>query len=681
VTCWPPCSAWCVCVNDQCQPASVVTNAVRIRTLDGRYLQALNGGGGFLAPVVSNAPGTWETFLFEPPTVWPLTSGAQIALRHVTGTWAPESGPSPLFGPVLVRVDHGVRSLPRKSKKDPQLVTYQIGGASESVLVNAGFDAGYPAYPGRNKDSTEWIFTLTKIVGSTPAPGGTPIVSGDQVTFSFSSLNPVEPVRAWRVRDDVSPARIDGDAVPGGAVAPSVFVVEFNEVRPGLGWRPGAAPCQSCAGVTAHVTRRADGRGIAGAQVLALPPREPFSGTTPAAPAGGMPGGQVALSAFIDGADRFCIPAGEIRVQATADRYQTSTVTAQVPAQGQIVVPIPMDCTPVSGKVIDQVGSAVAGAFVFLRAQNGMPLRDESGNPYSVKTDLNGKFSFACVPHGFVKVTTAADPSASQSKTIGPEGWTDVVLIVQATAGSLKVVVVDQATGQPIPGAQVIVTTPDGVDHVGTTNANGEVTFPGLRPAGMGSIIVTATGYQPAFPPVDIPVTGSRTVTVPLVPDVAVQFPTAFVIQLDWGLTPRDLDLHCSGPDQAGGRFHCYFDAALLTVAYVALDADDITGTGPERITISQVAGAFVPGDYHVWVHQFANAPPPGLDVSGASVTLLSLDGMSLPTQLGRWDVVNTPGPPNRIWSVIQFTINAQGTVTATNLVNAYQAGTDTTVL
>lgn len=671
MSCWPPCSsAWCECLDDQCQPSPTTINAVRIKTTDGRYLQAYNGGGGtYLAPVATNTPGPWETFLFEPPAVWPLSSGSSIALRHVTDNWGPS--------PELVRVEHGVYRLPHKGKKDPHLVRYQIGGEGEHVLVHSGFSAGYPAYPG--DDPNERVFTLTKMVGGTPAPAGSPIATGDQVTFSFFSENPNEPIRAWRLLDDVSPAHVDGDGVPGGSLAPSVFTVDFNEVREGVGWRPSQEPCRLCAGVVAHVFRRAGG-GIAGAQVRALPPAAPFAGTTPPAPMGGVPDGRVALSAFIDGAQRTCVPAGEIRLQATVDRYQTSTVPSQVPDHGEITVPIPMDCTLVSGKVIDEAGSAVPGVWVFLRGQDGLLLRDENGNPYQAKTDLSGRFTFACVLHGFVKVSTAADPTAFQARIIDPQGWTDVVLVIQSTAGNVTVVVTDRATGAPVVGAQVILTTPSGADQIGTTDVNGRVTFAGVRPAGGGQILVTAPGYLPASVPVNVPATGSRTVSVPLDPDVAVQSPTAFIFQLDWGITPKDLDLHCSGPDQAGGpRIHCFF-GSRTPVPYVTLDTDDTNGTGPERITISRLAGLYVPGEYHVWVHCYST-PPPGFFDSGASVTLVSLDGMNLPTQRGRWTVANAQGMEDRLWLVVQITIDANGALTATNVLMTYQAGTSNDVL
>ena len=160
-SCWPECSPWCVCVDGVCRPSNLTVNAVRIRTVDGRYLQALNGGGFYLTPVAVASPGAWETFLLDPPATWPLVSGSQIALQVVNASWRPSGN--------VVRVEHGARRLPG-SKKSPGLVTYQIGGPNQAVLVRGPFGAGYPAYPG--DDPAERTFTVTKIVGGNAAPSG-----------------------------------------------------------------------------------------------------------------------------------------------------------------------------------------------------------------------------------------------------------------------------------------------------------------------------------------------------------------------------------------------------------------------------------------------------------------------------------------------------------------------------
>ena len=667
MSCWPPCSGWCECVGNECRQAPLKPNAVRIRTDDGRYLRAINGPTtylGYLGPT-SNAPGTWDTFLIDQPMAWPVRSGDLMVLHAIDDTWRPLTD-------VLVRVDHGVLTLPKKGKKDPQLVTYQFGGPDLSVLVSSPLSPGYPAYTAN--DPGEWTFTITKIEGGNPAAAGTPINTGDQVTFSFFSRNPVQPERFWRLRDDTSPRRVDADAAAGGPAA-TVFTVEFSEVRPDLGWRPpGDVPCRQCAGVTAVVTRRDTGAPVADAHVIALAPSVPFAGDTSPAPSDG----RASLTAFVEGADRNCIPAGPITLQVTANRFQIATVTALVPGQGAIEVPIPMDCTMVTGRVLDSAGSPMAGEWVFLTDRQGNPLLDPNGNPYQTKTDLNGRFQFACVPHGEIKVSTDRDPSADRIVTIGPAG-AHIELVVQLTAATVIVRVVDADNNdQPLDGANVRLTTSDGAVHTGATGgAPPQAAFAAVLPAGAASVRATMTGYLPNTVPATIPASGTVVIIVRLHRDVAVQTPTAFVMQLDWGVAPRDLDLHCSGPDNAGGRFHCLFNN-MQPVPFVRLDVDDRDATGPERITVTQVAGAFVPGDYHCWIDNFSGEQT--FANSGASVTLLSLDANALPTQRGRWVAADVPGAPDRLWSVMRFTIDAQGQLTVTPVMT-YQPGDWTTVL
>ncbi len=588
-----------------------------------------------------------------------------MVLHAVDNTWRPLSD-------VLIRIDHGVRALPKKHRKDDQLVTYQFGGTDLSVLVTSPLPSGYPAY--RADDPDEWTFTITKLQGGNPVAAGTPVNTGDQVTFSFHSGNPTEPERFWRLRDDTSPSRVDGDAATGGLAA-TVFTVEFNEVRPDLGWRPpeGAA-CRACANVTAVVTRRNTVVPIAGAQVVALSPSMPFAGDTPPAPTNG----RADLTALVDGAVRDCVPAGPITLRATANRFQIATVTAQIPDQGAIEVAIPMDCTMVTGRLLDSAGSPMAGEWVYLTDRQGNPLLDPDGNPYQTKTDLNGRFEFACVPHGEIKVSTDRDPSADRIVTIGPEG-AHIELVVQLTAATVLVRVVDgDNNDQPLDGANVRLTTSDGNVRTNTTSGNPpQATFTTVLPAGPANVRATMTGYLPNTVPASIPATGTVVITIRLRRDVTIQIPTMFVMQLDWGLAPRDLDLHCSGPDNAGGRFHCLFNNPQ-PLPFVRLDVDDRNATGPERVAISQVAGAFVPGDYHCWVDNYSGEQT--IANSGASVTLLSLDVNSLPTQRGRWVVAVVPGTPGRLWLVMRFTIDAQGQLTV-NPSMTYQPGDWTTIL
>ena len=149
-------------------------------------------------------------------------------------------------------------------------------------------------------------------------------------------------------------------------------------------------------------------------------------------------------------------------------------------------------------------------------------------------------------------------------------------------------------------------------------------------------------------------------------------------MMLTWNNVDSDLDLHASGPDGSGGRFHVSF-VDKHPVEHATLDVNDTTFDGPETITvkISQSEGDFVAGDYHVWVH---NAPS-GTDVAdfvAAAPVVMFTDRVA---QAGQWSAVDASGTStDRIWRVFDFTINDAGTVTTTNVVQTFVPGDFSTV-
>jgi uncharacterized protein YfaP (DUF2135 family) len=644
VTCFPPCSPWCDCVNDVCQPSPVSVNAVRLSTPDGRYLQAANGGGGLLIAAFA-AVNTWETFLFVAPAAWPLVSGSQVSLDVCNGNWDPAG--------LRVRVDHRTVTLPH-GRKDPGLVTYEVGGPGTRVWVCGPFPAGYPAYPG--DDPAERIFTLVKLDGRAPAPPGTPINPEDLVAVQINSN--LGNTYYFRVASESDGAEVRGD---GQLTEPDVFpifVAEFNEVRSGLGWRPAAVQCQTCAAATAVVTRSADGTPITGATAVALVPNHPYQGTT----------GADGRAALADTSGRTCVPAGGVAVQASADRYQDKSVSVLVPDSGAVEVPIALDCTPVSGTIVDTTGGGVPGVVVMLRDANQAVLLDENGKPFLATTAADGSFAFSCVRHGFVQVWTLADPSqVNHTMVIGPPGWTNVTIIIQqATCGNLVGQVIDADTQGPISGAEVTESNGQRMP----TDGSGGFRFECVRPAGPDTVYATDPGYQTGYAQGIVPTAGdSAPVIIKLTPVTTV----AFQIRLTWGATPYDLDSHLSGPDQAGGRFHCYFDD-MAPVSYVSLDQDVKTGYGPETITIERTppgaGGQFVAGDYHYWVHDYTG--PTFID-SDATVAISAVDGQGALTQIASYDVTAAAGyqtnaTPYDLWHVVDFTLDANGTITRTDV-------------
>ena len=650
MTCFPPCSSWCDCVNDQCVPSPVTINALRLATPDGRTVGASTAAGGLLV-ARTVVPAQTETFLLAAPTAFPLRSEDPLSLVMCNATWA-SSG-------LLVLVDHNVVVF-GGGHKSPPLVTYEVGGAGASVLVSAGLPAGYPAYPG--SDPAERIFRIVKLVNGASAPAGTPVNSGDLVAIRIDSN--YGKTFFFRVLGAPSGAGFDG----GGAFAGqpgTAFVVTFNEVRAGLGWRPSTVICQSCAQVTVKVTDAASGRALPGATAVAQIPgtNHPYQGTTDAT-------GRAVLA---DSAGRTCVPAGQIALTVTHNRHQTSTVTPTVPGSGAIEVDVALACTQVSGKVVDSAGSAVPGKPVFLRDATGQPILDENGNPYATTTAADGSFVFNCVLQGFVQVWTTADPSQMQhTKVIGPEGWTTVTIVVQVqTCGDLAGQVIDADTGQPIAGATVT----EAGGRQTTTDANGNFRFPCVRPAGSNTVVAEAPGYGFGFKTGTVPTSGtSAPVVIPL-HTVTVD---RILIRLDWGMSPSDLDSHLSGPDGTGGRFLCYFVDKTPT-GFITLDVDDVTSFGPETITISRDAsGSFVAGDYHYWVHDYTTTTFAG---SNASVTLSVVDAQGSVNQLATYLVANAAGDPaDDIWHVVDLAVDASGNATLT-VVQTLSPGNSGTVL
>jgi uncharacterized protein YfaP (DUF2135 family) len=599
----------------------------------------------------ASAPGPSETFSFVSPAAWPLLSGDLVALDVFTSGWTPAG--------LRVRVDHNVVLLPRRGKSD-RLVTYEVGGTGAQVLVSGPFPAGYPAYPG--DDPAERVFRVVKLSGGAPAPAGTPVNNGDQVVLRIDSNR--GNTFFFRVTGGQPGAEVHGDGTSAGQ-AGTVFTAEFNEVRPGLGWRPPPGPCQSCATVTSIVTR-AGARPVPGALTIAQVPGHPYQGVS----------GADGRAVLIDTQNRDCVPSGTVRLLASADRHRNATVTVTVPPTGAIEVPVQLECTPVSGKVIDGAGSGVPGVPVYLRDANRTLLTDENGMPYATTTAADGSFTFLCVPHGFVQVWTTADPSQMQhTNTIGPDGWPNVTITIQqATCGNLVGKVIDADTRQPIVGA--VVTESGGRQT--TTDTRGEFRFDCVRPNGTNTVFASAAGYSPGLRSGTVPTAGD---SVPVVIELHRVRAMTIQIRLDWGAQPSDLDAHLSGPDGAGGRFHCFF-VDRTPVPHAGLDVDDTDAHGPETIEIRRLpatsAGTFVAGDYSYWVHDYSQTTFAG---SLASVSISAVDAAGALTQLAHYDIVNATGSPaDLLWHVVRLAVDADGGVVRSD-VQTFLSGNSATVL
>ena len=482
------------------------------------------------------------------------------------------------------------------------------------------------------------------------------INSGDSVSLRINSN--LGKTFFFRVAGGQDGADIFGDGTAAGQ-AGTTFIVEFVEVRSGLG---------VCGKVDGTVTRAAGGQAIQGALVEALNVvgNRSYNVITDS-------NGTYTLTNPVEGT---CLPAGNIKVRASANRFKTKTIDpVVVPAGGSVNVPIQLDCTQVKVNVVDSANLGIAGVMVMLLDTSGNLLRDLNGQNYIGNTGLDGSVTFSCVPHGNVKVQTTADPNQQPQFSVPPEGTT-VTIQVQNTCGNLiGKVVTDPITQTGIPNATVTVV---GTSLQTTTDANGNFRFNCIRPAGQKTVVASAPACVFNTATANVPTSGdSQPVVISL--NCSAVVVDKIVAILQWAAQPTDLDAHLSGPDEQGGRFHLFFaNRTQPPVPYASLDTDNTTSFGPETLTISKSAGAFVAGDYHVWVHNYIGSTFAG---SSAVVTVLRLDPQGVPTQLTRQEVQFATGDQaDDLWHVVDLNVGAGGSVAVT-VVQTLLPGNSSTVL
>ncbi|MBK1734645.1 hypothetical protein CKO15_04955 [Halorhodospira abdelmalekii] len=121
---------------------------------------------------------------------------------------------------------------------------------------------------------------------------------------------------------------------------------------------------------------------------------------------------------------------------------------------------------------------------------------------------------------------------------------------------------------------------------------------------------------------------------------------------LEWGQDPRDLDAHLltpriDEPPVVGEEHHLYFGTRrtydLSSPPYIHLDTDEVSGFGPETITIGQLYD----GTYTYSVHKFAGSGT--LAGSGASVSVYDRHGLI------RDVTIDDDGSADRWWHVFEI--------------------------
>lgn len=132
-------------------------------------------------------------------------------------------------------------------------------------------------------------------------------------------------------------------------------------------------------------------------------------------------------------------------------------------------------------------------------------------------------------------------------------------------------------------------------------------------------------------------------------------------VVLTWGATPSDLDSHMTGPTTGGARFWRYYASPgnCQVAPFVCLDVDDVSGHGPETMTIGQLT----PGVYRYYVYDFSNRTnnaSTALGSSGAKVQLFiggQVHNFFVPSGTGNaWAVFTWDGttvtPLNQLYTI-----------------------------
>jgi uncharacterized protein YfaP (DUF2135 family) len=202
--------------------------------------------------------------------------------------------------------------------------------------------------------------------------------------------------------------------------------------------------------------------------------------------------------------------------------------------------------------------------------------------------------------------------------------------------GSLSGTVVNAVNAQPIVGASVTIA---GTGLSTTTNASGQYSFSAV-PAGSRSVSASASGFSSSTQSVTVPASGSATLNFALSPTLPAG---QFRIVLTWGATPPDLDSNLWVPQGATFTQVFFGNLGSLTAQpFALLDVDDITGFGPETITVSQVQA----GTYRYAVRQFSGGAPPApgsvtVQVFGSTGLLQTFTNPAFPAGQNCWIVFN----------------------------------------
>ena len=282
----------------------------------------------------------------------------------------------------------------------------------------------------------------------------------------------------------------------------------------------------------------------------------------------------------------------------------------------------------------------------------------------TVKTDSSGKFSFTVSMGSYVlEISADGYRTLISNQTVG-EGeikYTEHILLIdnsQSGLGNAGGKVSNALDGRGLNGVTIKLRSNwnnmsgSYLDFQTQTNASGRYTIEGI-PVGYYTVEASLDGFVTGYTNIIVLSSAQRdnfdfTIT-PVLSNNVIR------IVLTWGNTPSDLDSHLIGRTPSDGSFNVYYHNRVYRYSgkeMANLDVDDVTGYGPETITILEN----VYGRYTYAVHNYTNR-------RSTNSKALSFSGAVVRVFIGNDQVAEYHVPTDQVgtyWNVFDITADGQ---------------------
>lgn len=308
----------------------------------------------------------------------------------------------------------------------------------------------------------------------------------------------------------------------------------------------------------------------------------------------------------------------------------------------------------VSGQVRDAISNApIQTVDIRVRSSSGTLLASgisDNGGNYNLSVAAGQDYVVEFSKNGYL-------PASYNNVNVEPNTTTFLSQLLYINEefsglGTISGRIINALTGNGVSGLNIalrenINNTTGTIIRQTTSSSNGSYQFNNIN-AGYYTITVSGTGYNATYFNVislgGLNTDGQNGTVTPELPG------DEYRIVLTWGVNPRDLDAHLTGPNPNGGRFHVFWSNRTFShngQVYARLDRDVMNSFGPETTTIYHQTS----GLYRYSVHDYTNrnsTTSSALSQSNAQVRLYKgsnlINTFSVPT--------NQPGT---LWTVFEL--------------------------